>query len=78
MGEREDLRSDASCGRRKWTIFLLCLSLIIVLRVCLHWCLGALGLCAESRISASSKRTGYSVPEQQKHLHEGSDLQDSN
>lgn len=78
MGERKDLSSDAGCGRRKWTAFLLCLSLIIVLRVCLHWCLGALGLCAESRTSASSKGAGCSVPEQQKHLHEGSDLQDSN
>lgn len=78
MGDREELRTDASCGRRKWTAFLLRLSLIIVLRVRLHWFLGALGLCVERRISASSKRTGYSVPEQQKHLHEGSDLQDSN
>lgn len=41
-------------------------------------CLGALRLCAESRVSASSKGKGYSAPEQQKHLHEGSDLQDSN
>lgn len=77
-GEREDLTSGVGCVRRTWTAFPLCLSLIVVLRVCLHWCLGALRLCAESRVSASSKGKGYSAPEQQKHLHEGSDLQDSN
>lgn len=71
-GEKGHLGSGTGCGRT-WVAFPLCLSLITVLRVYLQWSRGALRLCAESRVSASSKATGYTAPGQQKHLHEGSD-----